>query len=826
MAWSVALLTLLISCGDESEVGKNPNTPPTTEEEWEDIKVVAGKVRFYLSEQPEASRTASGLPSRDWAESKVVVNSKIYDVKFTAQEPYRPYIEVDAADDYSAVLISDTSNLWYDRSLFTGVRLPHSLFESSAREAICSMPMYASYSSETGNKLIFADGFALLRFRVKGDADIASIRVETLNGAPITGVVNYLPSKGGFSVAQGVDFAVLNCTNGGKFAKLSTSRYRDFYLPVAPGFYADGVKISICDSQHLARISTAVALTLKAGECYSYDIDYQPDEDLVFYEGFDRCVWGGNVVKGAKGIGFSPTAEKMDISSGGSLSGYEYAFAQVPYDQAGTGFVQSNTWSDIDGKSVGESHLLSESYVQSRGFADSRYMFRVQEHPGYIAIGAGSPYRGIYCSPVSVKMGFIGRMNLKLRFALQAGFGGVLHVEILDGGIIESAWLGGKSVELTTANLRYQGSSSILTFKPEQLDIPSSAEVGQRWSELELVITNAGEATRLYINDENMSSGIHGIYVDSIESRRIDHWQRSHGTLRVMVWNLQFGMWCDQHNNYDNFVAWVNRYDPDVCVWLESESYAPSNSASGILPESERFLPNGWQTLAARYGHGYIGRGGDRDNGSQTITSKYPIATLQRLVNTDVAGKPLFHGSGHFAIEVNGLKLNIVSLHLWYQDYAFDAGSADQAASAAQNGGDYYRLHEIEYIVKQTVNNPAYGAETMWLLCGDMNSRSRRDNWLYKYEDQDTHFLAHDYVANATNLVDVMNTMYGPNCVMATMGGLARLDFLYASPKMYERVERAAVLIDGWCSPTKNGNARDWLYPSDHRPLLVDFDMR
>jgi endonuclease/exonuclease/phosphatase family metal-dependent hydrolase len=195
------------------------------------------------------------------------------------------------------------------------------------------------------------------------------------------------------------------------------------------------------------------------------------------------------------------------------------------------------------------------------------------------------------------------------------------------------------------------------------------------------------------------------------------------------------------------------------------------------------------------------------------------------LVNTDKEGKPLFHGAGHYSIEVNGHKLNVVSQHLWYRDYAFDAGTADQAASAAQNGGDHYRLHEIEYIVNQTVNNPAYGAETMWLLCGDMNSRSRRDNWLYQYDEQSTHFLAHDFVEAQTNLVDVMNAKYGPNCVMATMGGLARLDFLYASPKLYERVERAAVLIDGWCSPNKNGNARDWPAPSDHRPLLIDLTL-
>ena len=90
---------------------------------------------------------------------------------------------------------------------------------------------------------------------------------------------------------------------------------------------------------------------------------------------------------------------------------------------------------------------------------------------------------------------------------------------------------------------------------------------------------------------------------------------------------------------------------------------------------------------------------------------------------------------------------------------------------------------------------------------------------------QSTQFLVHDFIGAQTDLVDVMNAKYGPNCVMATTSGLARLDFVYASPSLNDRVERAAVLIDGWCSPAKNGNARDWLAPSDHRPLLVDLTL-
>ena len=40
----------------------------------------------------------------------------------------------------------------------------------------------------------------------------------------------------------------------------------------------------------------------------------------------------------------------------------------------------------------------------------------------------------------------------------------------------------------------------------------------------------------------------------------------------VLYWNVQNGMWSDQGNNYDNFVKWVKKHDPDVCVWAECKS--------------------------------------------------------------------------------------------------------------------------------------------------------------------------------------------------------------------------------------------------------------
>ena len=51
--------------------------------------------------------------------------------------------------------------------------------------------------------------------------------------------------------------------------------------------------------------------------------------------------------------------------------------------------------------------------------------------------------------------------------------------------------------------------------------------------------------------------------------------------LRVLYWNIQNGMWADQGNNYDNFVEWVKRYDPDGNATLRAP-YNPNGSSFGI----------------------------------------------------------------------------------------------------------------------------------------------------------------------------------------------------------------------------------------------------
>ena len=99
----------------------------------------------------------------------------------------------------------------------------------------------------------------------------------------------------------------------------------------------------------------------------------------------------------------------------------------------------------------------------------------------------------------------------------------------------------------------------------------------------------------------------------------------------ILIWNIQNGMWADQGNNYDNFVAWVKSYNPDVCIWCEAKSNYKTDLKQSI-PSGQNYLPDGWGELAKRYGHDNWSKGGHRDNFPQVITSKYPIETVQKII--------------------------------------------------------------------------------------------------------------------------------------------------------------------------------------------------
>ena len=822
----VPIFALCVACGEDPIGQEGPNNgngddPNGEQEKYEDIKVVDGKVRFYLKEKENSTRTATNMTARDWAKSKVEMNGKSYNVEFSEEETPRPYIEVPKADKYEAVLLTSTSSKWYGETPKNDIKLPYSQFYHAAVSTIKAFPMYASYTKENGNKLVFTDGFAMVYVRLKGTAQITSVKVDTPTGKAVAGY-SAINSKSEFVIKRGMDFAVLNCTNKGDNVQLSSSKFTNFRVMIAPGTYSKGLKITICDAAHQAVFINTDALTLTAGDIYKVEMEYAPDEDLVYYEGYDNMVWGGDVMKGSEGYGFAPTSDAVAVDSGAELTGYEEAFAEVAYNNPGTGFIQSNNWSDVTGKLVSQSHRMSASYIASRNLADEMYLFRVQEYPGYIGVGDRSTSRGMFTSSHAPHTKTIGRVKYTIQLAVQHGFNGNLQLAVNNGGVIKSAKVNGE--EIDPSHITYKVVSATINHVERLVPIPSSATEKNKWSTIEIEVENATDGSRIYLADENSSTGVHGAYVNSIEARQIDEWEKKDGTLRVLLWNVLYGMWQDQHNNYDNFIKWVEKYDPDVCIWCESETISADQSTAAA---TNKYLPYGWAELCKRYGHSYAAVGGDRDSFPQTLTSKYPITTIKRITDTNVSGKPVSHGAGHFTIEVEGKKLNIVTLHMWPQAYGFGvSGAAKQEESAAKNEGHYYREFEMQYIVNQTVNNASYAGEEYWIFGGDTNSRSPLDAWFHNYAEDDPNLITHKVVRNQTNLKDVIGDYYPRDYFMSSTYGNARIDILYASPKMFDRIENSITLIDNWCYPHRTDNVRGWQYPSDHRPILVDFMMK
>lgn len=314
--------------------------------------------------------------------------------------------------------------------------------------------------------------------------------------------------------------------------------------------------------------------------------------------------------------------------------------------------------------------------------------------------------------------------------------------------------------------------------------------------------------------------------------------------LRVLYWNIQNGMWDGQTDNYRRFTEWVAAQNPDICVWAESVSLYYSNTADP-LPKEERFLPDGWEGLAARYGHKYIYMGGHRDDYPQVITSKYPIENVKRIVGN---GKDsvVTHGAGWARINFNGKELNLVTLHTWPQRWAYGIPQEQRDSSKAVNGGDRYRRMEMEYICRETIIQKGNGAggnisgETVenvqdgnlhvpngtgeyWMMMGDFNAKSRVDNHFYNWPEDTTAFLVHDYIHQNTPYIDIIKEKY-PNQFFTTTGGKTRIDFFYCTAPLYNKITEASVISDDYTTPVRNAEKiSNFWHPSDHRPILVEF---
>lgn len=300
-------------------------------------------------------------------------------------------------------------------------------------------------------------------------------------------------------------------------------------------------------------------------------------------------------------------------------------------------------------------------------------------------------------------------------------------------------------------------------------------------------------------------------------------------TLRVLYWNIQNGMWTEQDNNYKDFVKWVSKKNPDVCIFCEASTiYYDGTSKS--MPKADRYLPDHWGELAARFGHQYWFKGGHRDNYPQVITSRYPIDGLGAFIGEE-PDSVVSHGAGWAQIQIEGLSqpINFVSCHLKPFAHGYKVPKERQAESAANFEGDKYRRREVEWILNHTVATRENPEKELWFMAGDFNSLSRKDNFEYKLPEDSPIFMVHDFMTGPKSpYLDLVAEYFPGKFWMTHEGkkGQRRIDYVYVTKPLLDACTGIQIKPDSYTSSTWSTRVPKFREPSDHLPIIVDFDLR
>ena len=815
-----------VACDPQIEQPEEPDQEQTDTtqtqkpEVGDSLEIKDGMARFLLQDSPLVE-AAGGRT--DWTKVTVTVNGKAYVP--AVQDDGKVYVDVEDSEAavYEAVLVTEETTKYHGDTPLEDVVHPFAYAYHTLGNTLTVLPKYASYDEEKGNLLSFSSGLSMIGLTVQGMTSISSIKVTDPQGTILGGTGSYDPQTRSFKMEKGLPFMVLNCTNRGAFVSSSGNV---FMIPVRSGQYSKGLEVTICSADHLMCRTSIPSFTVDKDKVHSCMVTWKPDKNLLFYEGFDNMVWGGDVVAGEDSFGMNPVAGDMTIKSGRTLRGYETPLYPVSYEMAGAGYIQESNLSVTEGKDVSGSRYLSDSYIKSRNIGGYLRLYRCQEYQGYISVG--DTYNGIV-EPVFAGEISDAHRDIVISFDICAAsdFDDDLSFKATNGGNIISCMVDGTELPETVFSRKFSKTGSTAALDRSAVTLPAS---DGRWHNVELTVRNMNDKSTFTLTTAASHSkpGAYRFYLDNYQVRTLkDHADRDGSTLRVMYWNIQNGMWADQDNNYNNFVAWVKKYNPDVCVWCEGETIF--NTSGDKVYGTNRILPNAWASVAQRYGHNYWSKSEDRDNYPQIITSKYPINTLAKIGQIGTTDAYVEHGSGLFEVEFNGHSVYFVSFHAFahaYDPKYTSSGTDAQNASAALYEGDYHREKEIRYVYEQTIEK--YPSQSNWLMMGDFNSISSLDAE-HHTGINDTNWLLHDHILGKDYLKDIIAERNAPEDFFSSINGDSRrIDFIYASPAMYDRIESTAIIIDSWTVLSQDKSVSDKGYfcrPSDHRPILVDFKM-
>ena len=668
------------------------------------------------------------------------------------------------------------------------------IFEEPKQVGIC-VPSAVAMDSDLS---YLPENVSTLELTVSSQVPITSIRLTSTEY--LTGIMKDGGASADLSLIQGSKSLSVNCT--GKNATNFTVPIK--LLPKVNGI----VNVRICDEAGLMSQSS-ISLNVNEGETVSHSVNHTPSKDLIFFEGFDRCVWGGDIMTGNRG--FSPVSG----TPGKDVTGAELPVYGVSAEIAGSEMIHT-TWHATNPVTI--TSTLTPEYLASRGFDDYRQMLRVQEHDGYIAVGTAVLTRG-YVETLPMKaLGSMKSVVVKFRICPMPGCVETIRFDVDKAGVVTSVKVDGQDVSVKSC--WHEKVTSRAVMGTDVVSVPVSYN-SMRWHDVEVRIENVNEVTVFSWYPATSTSQVNGFYLDEISIEKAQGWDYQSGKdLRVLYWNIQNGMWADQGNDYNNFVEWVKSYNPDVCIWAEAMTVYEEDTSSDPLTVN---LPasvdkgSGWYNLAGRYGHEYLGIAhrkagifsGSDDKYPQVVTSRYPLTTLQSFGRI-IAGDDIYHGAGLHQIDMGGTKINLVTVHL-------------KPNNVDKTDNSDYRKYELEYVVSRTVLKNTYASDN-YIIAGDFNARSPKDADYTSATDSE--HAVHQYLYNNTDFKDVIAERY-PNRFMTTTSG-SRIDYVYLSPTLYSKVTDAAVVCDAWVKADLpvSASVASFRTPSDHRPILVNIRVK
>lgn len=728
---------------------------------------IEGKVRFFLD-----------VPgSSDIVGDTVLINTIPYEVRDDGKGHACVDAYVSNFGEYFAAWAPSAESEWHDEGLYSGLMVPHCQFHGRT-DGLSELPLFARYEEAGGDLLKFRPVYSVLELAVTGEAGVASVHFSS--SRPMAGRFSHKADFTADVAAEGVSFLTLNCMDEGSCVQL-TSAGTVFRAAVIPGEYPDGMDVTVVSQDHKAgRIHVPGPLTLAPGDTLRKEMSFTTG-DILFHEGFDTFVWGADVMGGEDAAAFSPSGETA------TLTGLEYA-------------LESAACTD-----PGSVYPMSESWIRNRGLSDWKSCELVCEYQGCVAVLTEDKKRGNLQTP-ALGGGFYGDITLEYDFCPIPGNSMPVAVSVLDGGTIVSVRLNGTELDLTSENFDYQAINGTLLHEVSTVVVPVSDKQKKQWNHVELAVRGASSSTSFRFAPAATSSARQGFYLDDVQAIRV--LDRSTGNpdhLRLLYWNIQQGMACDQNTGYSNFISWVRSWSPDVCVWCEAFS-----NKGGSLPE-------GWSDVASSYGHENVAGTGSYHLGSgdkfpQEVTSVLPLEHVLNVPYETEDGMRITHGGGLVKTRFGSMTVGIVPAHLRPR------AEMDNAAV------DDIQLRELAHILKHTVLNPDFSDIDGWIVLGDFNSHSPADRWMYDLTGFSlVRYKAHEYLLANTDLIDAVRHA-SPGYFTTTMSGKNRIDFVYISPSLKDLMVTAEVLTDSWTLPVPPSEEGSVLYyPSDHRPIMIDF---